>query len=243
LKLQSTYFLVAHGSRDPRPQVALDKLAALLCERKAGLTPASPPVVGTGTLELAPVPLREQLVQFGLRTGSLGLRRVELIPLFLLPGVHVMEDIPAEVALAQSALGSQVTVDLRHHLGYNPRLRFLLAKQMQRVAVEAWILLSHGSSRAGANEPVGELAAQLGAVPAFWSAGLGLEERVRELVAAGCRRVGIIPYFLFAGGITDAIGESVKGLRVRFPEVSFYLAEPLGATVELADLVLELVRE
>lgn len=234
---------MAHGSRDPRPQVALDTLAALLCERKAGLTPAPPPVVGTGTLELAPAPLWEQLVRFGRRTGSLGLRRVELIPLFLLPGVHVMEDIPAEVALAQQALGSQVTVDLRPHLGYNARLGFLLAERMEQRAAEAWILLSHGSSRAGANEPVRELAAQLGAVPAFWSAGLGLEERVRELVAGGCRQVGILPYFLFAGGITDAIGESVGGLRVRFPEVSFYLAEPLGATAELADLVLELVRE
>ncbi|MCU0517102.1 MAG: sirohydrochlorin chelatase, partial [Oscillatoria sp. Prado101] len=81
MKLQSSYFLVAHGSRDPRPQVALDKLAQLLCERQAGLTSAPPSVVGTGTLELAPTPLREQLVQFGRRTGSLGLRRVVLIPL------------------------------------------------------------------------------------------------------------------------------------------------------------------
>jgi len=52
------------------------------------------------------------------------------VPLFLLPGVHVIEDIPTEVAIAQQALGQEVKIDLRPYLGTHPGLSCLLANQM-----------------------------------------------------------------------------------------------------------------
>ncbi|NEP61366.1 MAG: sirohydrochlorin chelatase, partial [Symploca sp. SIO2G7] len=66
------------------------------------------PLVGTATLELAPSPLHEQIQQFANLALRVGCQEVQLLPLFLLPGVHVMEDIPAEAAQAQANLGDSI---------------------------------------------------------------------------------------------------------------------------------------
>lgn len=270
LPLPSAYLLVSHGSRDPRPQAAVDQLADFLKLRVEGinkvqgdggelksnssllsprqairpslcLSPALLPLVGTATLELATLPLHEQIRQFGYRAKAAGFRHLLVLPLFLLPGVHVMEDIPAEVALAQQSLGSDLTIDLRPHLGTHPELGCLLATQMAAVEAEARILLSHGSRRRGGNQPVAAVAAQLEAVAAFWSVPPSLNERVEEFVEAGYEQIAILPYFLFAGGITDAIAQAVVQLQEQFPNVQLSLSEPIGASLELADLILDLL--
>lgn len=216
------------------------------------------PLVRTAYLELAPLPLHRQIEQFGKEamrffgTGCAialapeavaiapGLNRLQIVPLFLLPGVHVMEDIPVEVGLARQALNSSLTLDIRPHLGAHPGLRRLLANQMNAVSADAWILLSHGSRRPGGNQSVEALATQLGAVSAYWSVPPSLEMRVSALVDAGHRQIGILPYFLFAGGIMDAIAQAVEQLSQTFPTVNFKLAEPLAASAELADLIVDL---
>ncbi|AFZ15104.1 cobalamin (vitamin B12) biosynthesis CbiX protein [Crinalium epipsammum PCC 9333] len=281
LPLRSAYLLVSHGSRDPRPQAALEQLAELLklrIEVSRGIQTAtdtdlyqdqgqlsyqSPllegeqggiassyatlcathslrPMVGTACLELAALPLHEQIREFGSRILAAGFNRLEIVPLFLLPGVHVMADIPAEVKLAQQAVGADLTIELRPYLGSHPNINSLFAKQISSIWTEAWILLSHGSRRLGANHPVEKLAAQMSALPAYWSVSPSLEERVAELVNAGNRTIAILPYFLFAGGITDAIASNVAHLQAQFPTVQLSLGEPIGASSELADLILDL---
>lgn len=264
-KFSSTYLLVAHGSRDPRPQQALEKLAKLLSERLARWASLSPtptplrergrgwPVVGTATLEFGAIALREQICQFGEYTRSLGLAQVQLVPLFLLPGVHVQEDIPSEVVIAQSALGPTMTIDVRPHLGsHTSGLAKWMVIQKASVATQTkipdaftpkWILLSHGTRRLGGNSTVEEMADQLGAQAAYWSVSPSLEARVKSLVGDGHRQIGILPYFLLTGGITDAIAQTVEQLQQQFPLVKFHLANPLDANISLADLVLDLVRK
>jgi len=56
--------------------------------------------------------------------------RLQVVPLFLLPGVHVMEDIPTEVAIAQQALDPELKIALQPHLGTHLGLSGLLATQM-----------------------------------------------------------------------------------------------------------------
>jgi len=199
-----------------------------------------PPLVGTACLELAPVPLHEQIREFGDRALKYGYNRIEIVPLFLLPGAHVMEDIPAEVAIAQKTLG-RLKLELKPHLGTHPGLVRLLAKKQATTKAEAGILLAHGSRRAGAKQPVEAIAQQLGVVSAYWAVPPSLASRVQELVTAGHQQIGIIPYFLFAGGITDAIAQSVEQLQGQFPAAEIRLAEPLGASQELALLILDLV--
>jgi sirohydrochlorin ferrochelatase len=188
-------------------------------------------------LELSPLALHQQIAEFGDRALELGCDRLQIVPLFLLPGVHVMEDIPAEVALAQQSLG--LKLEVRPYLGSHPGLIRLLASQLDRL--KAWILLAHGSSRAGAEQPTEAIARQLETLSAYWAVAPSLESRVQELVSRGNVQIGILPYFLFAGGITDAIAQKVKQLQEQFPSIDFHLAQPLGASQELTDLILDLV--
>ncbi len=248
--MTSSYFLVAHGSRDPRPHVACEKLAGYLRDRLPTLTNSpsqsrtreSFPLVKTGTLELTDISLAEQLIQFAQTTRSLGLTQIQLLPLFLLPGVHVQADIPTQVAIAQRWLGTDITVNLRPYLGSHPRLIHLLLRQQQAITAEIWILLAHGSRHLGGNQPVENRARQLGAIPAYWVMEPTLEIQIKKLVNLGYKRIGILPYFLFPGGITDAIAQKLAQLSQTYPIQEFKLAEPMGLTVELANLVLDFMQ-
>lgn len=256
--MPSAYLLVSHGSRDPRPQIAMEQLSCLLSHlqivtktvageqrRRVALENHQLRItVGTAYLELSPTSLHEQIIEFADRALVQGYKRIEIVPLFLLSGVHVMEDIPAEVSIAQKTLGQAIKLDITPHLGTHPGLISLLAQQANtqvNTKAQKWILLAHGSRRAGAKEPVEAIALHLGALSAYWAVAPSLESRVQKLVSAGYQEIGIIPYFLFAGGITDAIAQMVDQLQEKFPSVRLHLAQPLGASQELAGLILDLV--
>ncbi|MCC5606040.1 sirohydrochlorin chelatase [Nostoc sp. CHAB 5834] len=245
--MSSAYLLVSHGSRDRRPEIAMQQLAKLVChklpESHNALNGAH--LVGIAALEMSPLPLHEQIQEFANRAfceGKLSQKqnRLKIVPLFLLPGVHVMTDIPAEVALAQQAINQDIMIELQPYLGSHPNLEKLLAKQIATIKAEAWILLAHGSRRPGSKETVEAMAGNLSAVTAYWAVPGSLESRVQELVAAGYKEIAILPYFLFAGGITDAIAASIEELKLQFSAVNFQLAEPLGASAELAELIWDL---
>lgn len=243
MKSPSAYLLVSHGSRDPRPQAEVEKLAVLVSQKlkNGNWTGVASPLIGTACLELAPLPLHRQIEEFGILALASGVNRVEIVPLFLLPGVHVMEDIPSEVDRA--LLGLNLKIEIRPHLGAHPGLGHLLADQIPDFDADAKILLSHGSRRPNGNQPVEELAARLGAVAAYWSVSPSLEMRVQELVGAGYRKIAIIPYFLFPGGIADAIARAVEVISQELPAVDLSLTAPIGASNELADLILDLVQD
>ncbi|MEH2179729.1 sirohydrochlorin chelatase [Nostoc sp.] len=290
--MSSAYLLLSHGSRDPRPEIAMQQLARLICQKlsKNHNLANSEHLVGIAALEMNPQPLHEQIQQFAKSafgdgklsqnkklhplvdgvfghgedsnaqcpmpqaTGRLSLsthkgmefpvafneNRLKIVPLFLLPGVHVMTDIPAEIVLAQQAIGQDVIIELQPYLGSHRNLEKLLAKQIAAIKAEAWILLAHGSRRPGSQKTVEAMAVSLGAVTAYWAGPPSLESRVKELVGAGYREIAILPYFLFAGGITDAIATSIEELKLQFSAVNFQLAEPLGASAELAELIWDL---
>ncbi len=254
--MPSAYLLVAHGSRDPRPQFAMEQLARLIYQHKlqdanqgkthpyksatSSLTILEP-LIDVAYLELNPLPLHEQIKQKCDRALACGYHKLQVVPLFLLSGVHVMEDIPQEIAKAKQISSPKITIELQAHLGTQPGLIELLAKQMANTTAEAWILIAHGSRRPGVKAPIEEIARKLGASSAYWAIPPKLETQIEKLVDSGCKNIGIVPYFLFAGGITDAITATVNELKTKFPSINFQLVEPLGASPELASLIINLI--
>ncbi len=257
--MPSAYFLVSHGSRDPRPQESLAQLADRLSDRLYPLTNNSknakeePSLVGWGTLELAPTPLHQQLLEFGRSRSvadatsllTLPISEIQVIPLFLLPGVHVAEDIPAEIdILSQNLSYSPISINLRPYIGSHPGMGDLLAAKMAVRPGYSWVIISHGSRRPRGNEPVEKIAkylehkCQRPVSTAYWSVSPSLEEQILALVREGHGQIGIVPYFLFKGGITEAIARYVERFATEYPGVNFYLAEPLGPSVELLELIL-----
>jgi sirohydrochlorin cobaltochelatase len=267
LESSSAYLLVSHGSRDPRPQREVEVLAGFVSQRlqqqmlclggtyqgqasptalltmpSVAIADNQSPLVGSACLELASLPLHRQIEEFGNQVSGAGCKRLQVVPLFLLPGVHVMEDIPLQVGMAQQVFGSDLVIDICPHLGSHSELGRLLENQMSAIAAEAWILLSHGSRRQQANQPVEALATKLGAVAAYWSVSPSLAAQVTALVNAGYDQIGILPYFLFAGGITDAIAQKIAQLSQELRGINLRLASPIGASVQLADLILDLIQ-
>ena len=239
--MSSAYLLVSHGSRDPRPEIAVQQLLGLIREQVQS-SHKQEHLFELAYLELQPEPLHEQIKKFAEKAVAAGCDRLKVIPLFLAPGVHVMKDIPDEIALAQQALGEDTIVDLQPYIGSHPNLEGLLAKQISEKNTATWILLAHGSSRPSSQQLVEAIAQNLGVMVAYWSIAPSLESRIKELIAVGKREIAILPYFLFPGGITDAIAQSIETLKLQFPLVNFHLAPPLGAnTAELADLIWDLI--
>jgi sirohydrochlorin ferrochelatase len=223
-----------HGSRDVRPQQAIADLAHVV-QHQTGA------IVGTAALECAPLPLAQQIQQFGQQVKQQGIREVEIVPLFLLPGVHVMGDIPEQVAIAQRLLPA-LNLHLRPHLGQDPQLQQVVRDRF-RGNTSTRILLSHGSRRPGANSPLEQLARQVNALPAYWSVAPSLATQIQTCVDQGNLDIAILPYFLFSGGITDAIAQSLQSLRSQFPQASLDLLPPLDRGKTLAEVVTHLIQQ
>lgn len=199
------------------------------------------PLVGTATLELGDAPLHEQIREFASVALASNGNTLQVLPLFLLPGVHVREDIPNEVALAKASLGDAIAIVQQPYIGTHPNLLGLLTSQWATVDADAKILLSHGTRRAGGNQPVEAIAKQLQAVTAYWSVQPSLEEQIKGLASAGHKTIAILPYFLFPGGITDAIAQRVTELQAEFPQLHLKVGEPIGASPQLARLIVDLL--
>lgn len=237
----SAYFLVAHGSRDPRPQVALDRLATLVGQTLEQQTSARS-LVGTGVLEFAE-PLEQQIAQFALKAQMQGCQQVCLVPLFLLPGVHVQRDLPEAMEQAQRQVPATVQLQQLPHLGSQAGMLDLLAEQLETQPQDQWIFLAHGSRLSAGNQAIATLAAQLNTVPAYWFVPPLLPDRLAELVQQQHRQIGILPYFLFAGTTTDAIAQQVEELQQQYPQVRLTLASSLEPTPALARVIVNLMTQ
>jgi sirohydrochlorin ferrochelatase len=248
----SAYLLISHGSRDPRPAATMEDLAQQMRDRSSHASQASqsdpsqplpnPPLVGTAQLELAALSLHEQIIHFAQIAASANCDELQLVPLFLLPGVHVMEDIPTEISKAQAQISPRLRLLCCPHIGKHPGLVTLLNTYQQASDADAWILLSHGSRRPGGNQPIQHLSQRIQAAPAYWSVPPHLPDVVADLVQQGHSSIGILPYFLFAGSITDAIAQMVTELDQQFPDVTVHLAPTLEQSPILLDCIEDLTQ-
>jgi sirohydrochlorin cobaltochelatase len=247
LNCSPAYLLIAHGSRDPRPHQAVDALAHAFWEQLSQQAAGHPhatklaslaPVVGTAMLELGPLPLHEQMVRFAHRAAAAGHRVVNLLPLFLLPGVHVMDDLPEQMAIAQSQLSEDIELRLMPYVGAHPGFSHLV--QFSPDQTIARVLLAHGTKRVAGNLPIEAIAAHLNATPAYWSVEPSLSDCIQQLIWGGYRHIEIQPYFLFPGGITDAIAQQIQQVSSEFAAVTFHLLPTLGMTPALVNVLTEM---
>jgi sirohydrochlorin cobaltochelatase len=242
------YFLIAHGSRDERSHHALEACAVLVRQHLMAHLPSpvsANPLVGTGILEFGDRPLWLQIADFAKAAAITGVRQVFLLPLFLAAGNHVLQDLPEEIDLAQSHLaqshmGTDVSLTLCPLLGTHSKLSRLVQARMGEVPTcDRWILLAHGTRRLGGNQPIEALAVKLGAFSSYWATSPTLEEQIVALQELGAKRIGIAPYFLFAGRITDAIEEHIAQLQSQFTALDLCVTQPLNPSPLLAEFLLD----
>lgn len=208
---------------------------------KTSVVLESIPMVGTACLELSPIPLSEQIYEFGTRVAAAGAKELKLLPIFLMRGVHVKEDIPEEVETARTLLSENtIKLTLCPHLGNHSKIDDTLANRLSADASTHTLLVAHGSRRPKGNQAIKRLGERLNVPVAYWSTPPDIETQVISLMQKGGQKITILPYFLFPGGITDAITHRTEELAERFPSVEFRLLPTLGATEEVANLTVEL---
>jgi sirohydrochlorin cobaltochelatase len=238
----SAYFLIAHGSRDLRSHQGLETCAALVRQHLAAQPSLghSIPRVGTGVLEFGDRPLAIQIADFARIAAISGVRQIFLLPLFLTAGNHVLQDLPEAIDRAQSQITADITLTLCPILGTYPHVSQLVQARMEEVLpCDRWILLAHGTRRAEGNQPIESLAAELGIVPVCWAIAPTLEEPIQTLQRLGAQRIGVVPYFLFAGRITDTIEAHVVELKSKFTDLELPLTQPLNPSPLLAKLLVD----
>ncbi|MGA1409718.1 MAG: sirohydrochlorin chelatase [Prochlorotrichaceae cyanobacterium] len=206
--------LVSHGSRDPRSALALQTLVRAVQQ----LLPHTH--IFSGVLELSDRALHEQMIAIVEKEACPTLK---ILPLFLQPGTHVLEDLPAEIAKAQAYLGSDRGISCHlqplPYLGSDPSL--LSTLQIWCTPPQTWILLAHGSSRPATQTFFADLHQTLGTHPAYWHHPPALSDTVRTVVAAGSTQIGVLPYFLFPGKIPDTLLQTLQTLKDQYRHVEF----------------------
>jgi sirohydrochlorin ferrochelatase len=116
----------------------------------------------------------------------------------------------------------------------------------------ALLLIAHGSRQPEANDDLRHVAQVLrGTDPARMSATIvqasflelaepSIPEGARLCIAAGARRVVMLPYFLSAGlHVREDLQRFRDELSAAYPGAEFILAEPLGRHPLLIEIVLE----
>jgi sirohydrochlorin ferrochelatase len=197
-------------------------------------------MIGTATLEANDLSLSEQIEAFAEAAFPQGIHQIVIVPLFLLAGIHVKEDLPQEIADARVKLPPRMRLICTPYLGSQGRFKHYVTQRLANTEAERCILLAHGSRRAAGNRTIRQLGTVLNADVAFWSVSPDLETQVYDMMQRGYQRIAIAPYFLFPGGITDAITRQTEELAERFPKLSLRLLSPVGASADLSEVVAEL---
>ncbi len=215
--------LVAHGSRDPRAAATTRALARTVAAVRPGLD------VRVAFLELStPSP-----------GAVLPLMRPEtvVVPVLLTHAYHGGVDLPAQV----DGFGCTITQTLG---AVSEPLLTALTKRLPVADFDALVLAAAGTRVVSARARVEGVAAALGArlgVPCRVAYAAGASPSGAEAVAAlrneGHARVGVASYFLAPGRLYDMVTASALSAG------AVAVAPPLGASWELARLILERVDE
>ncbi|MBV5260742.1 sirohydrochlorin chelatase [Synechococcus moorigangaii CMS01] len=225
--------VVVHGSFS---DLYRQEFQTLIAQVKAQV---NHPVLGA-YLECTAVPLPGAIAHFLQSQPSLGAYPVQILPLFLLPGVHVREDIPGAIAHLKTQF-PQVQFQLLDYLGKDGRLAPFLEPQFSADPTQR-LLIAHGSRRSGANAEIENLAQALKAHTAYWATAPSLLQTLDQLSPTPGQSFSIVPYFLFSGKIPGAIAQQVETLAQTNPHLHFQLGRPFGTQPHCAQAIAEILQ-
>jgi sirohydrochlorin ferrochelatase len=219
--------LVAHGSRDPRAANTTRALARVVAAARPGLD------VRVSFLELAePGPAAV------LRTLD---EPAVVVPLLLTNAYHGRIDLPAQVSGFDVALAPPLGQAGGHLLdGLVRNLHAAIASRQKSGQYNGIVVAAAGTrvreARATVEEVALALSRRLG-VPAQVAYAAGAQpsggDAVRMLRKRGADRVAVVAYFLAYGQLYATVTDSAVAAG------AVAVAEPLGASRDLAQLVLD----
>ena len=111
------------------------------------------------------------------------------------------------------------------------------------------LLVAHGSRREESNAEVKDLAKLLLSTESGFAdidcafleiAQPSIPDGLRQLIAKGALEIVVMPYFLSAGRhVSSDIPAEIEQVRVEHPEINIRMAPYLGASAEIAQIVMQ----
>lgn len=238
----SALVLVAHGSRDSRHALTMERVRAATALARPDLDVRVAYLDHNG-------PRVPELFR---RLAADGVERAVAVPMLLGHAFHARVDIPA--ALAEGSAVSGIAVDLAPVLGPDPALlpaahRRILAAGGVPGPGTGLVLACAGTSDPAANASLARLVLRwrrtLGAdvrIAAAGGTGPGVTETVEALRAAGASRVDVAAWFLAPGLLLDrasaaaaaAGADSIATPLADSPEVVGLILRRVAAAIRLA---------
>lgn len=230
----SGYLLVVHGSRNLLYGQQLQDLLRIIRQRLSLLGFSC--LIETAYLELGKQSLSDKIVEFGRELRQKDCQCLRILPLFLLSGTHVVQDIPTEVEIARQYCS--IDIKIMPHLGKSCYLVSFLKTEYEKWGEGSRILFCHGTSLRGGNEEIESLGSKIQARIAYWAIAPSLKTIITELASFQPPRIVILPYFLFQGKIIDAIAAQVAELQKEI-NCELILLSPLKEIEGLSDLIVD----
>ncbi len=238
--------IVGHGSRTPQANLEFEQLVEAYGGRHPELE------VAHGYVELAEPPLPTALTALGERCS-----RVVVLPLFLFAAGHVKNDLPIALEQARRILPNTEFV-AASALGVHAEL-VALARERARTALPpgadatktAVLIVGRGSSDPDANGDfckVARLLAEGSSYSSVVTAFIGVtgprvEAALESVARSRPERILVLPYFLFAGRLTEKLAELAAEFRRGHPWIKIDLAPPLGADARLFTAIDERIEQ
>jgi sirohydrochlorin cobaltochelatase len=239
--------IIGHGTRSSLGVAEFHELVDLV--RKSAERQVVPPAaVAGGFLELAPPPLTQSVAEL----VAAGHRHISVVPLVLVAAGHAKGDVPAALE-RERRRNPGVTFDYGRALGPHPALQAAMDTRVDAVLDRSLrsetmlLVVGRGTTDPDANAELAKVARLLEEGRDFAGVEYGFISLAEPGVPAAlerCRRLGatrivVVPYFLFAGVLPDRVVAQTVAYAAEHPELDVRSAGLLGATTELADLVLE----
>jgi sirohydrochlorin cobaltochelatase len=246
MTLAHPLLIVGHGTRDADGVAGFVELVELVAKRapdrdvRGGFIELSRPVLRDATAELV----------------EAGGRNFDVVPLVLVGAGHSKGDIPAALTREQGRHPG-MTYRYGRPLGPHPTLLNLLDRRLNEVlspderADTTVVLVGRGASDPDANAELFKVARLMdegrglgGVEGSFISlAAPGVPAALERARLLGAKRVVVLPYFLFAGVLPTRVHDQAMEWAAGHPELDVRVAGVIGASDELADLVIERAAE
>jgi len=242
--------VAGHGSRDPDGVDQFERFVDVVRNRAGGR------IVEHGYLEFARPTIDE-----GVRKAvAAGAKKISVVPGVLLGATHAKNDMPVEVQALQREFPE---CDIRYGAPMHLHPSVLQLCRIRLVEAESrgsriiprsdtcLVVVGRGTTDPDANSDVTKLARileeGLGFAASFvcysGTAKPSLSEGLESAVRLGCRRLLVLPFFLFTGVLIKRIHAAVEAVASSRPHVDVIFAGHLDSHPLTADALLDRGRE
>jgi len=246
--MKDTILLVGHGSREPSGNEEIEAFAHAWRQRRP-----------TDRIEVCFIEFADVLLDDGLNIAAKDSKRVIVVPLILGAAGHVKMEIPHHIAHAREK-HPDVEFIMAKHLGAGTQVLKALKSELSKamLALDApdakntgVVLLARGSSDKVANGEIAKMARWLFEETGHEMVDLAftgitypkVETVVQRQVACGMKQVIVLPYYLFTGVLIERIARQVERLKQQYPSTAFGLANYIGFSDSVYDLLDERVAD